>query len=163
MILLCTFSLSCLPSFCGNFCNDFRAVNGTIQLPSLYSSVLVSELVSELLQQLLHPPDTSGTQDPTRSVGMWDSSERSPLETAGFERREIIFEQKPGIFCGNLFCKSKTWYIFIFFWICLQTVWVRFLKSKIYGSKNSRIFEVRKIITVKISGKTLNIFTILMK
>lgn len=115
MILLCNFSLSCLLSFYGNFCNNFRIANGTIQFPSLCSSVLVSDFDMGLCSQLnrlcsssscslLTPP---GTLDPTSSVGMWDNSERNPLETAGLEQWEIIFEQKNDIFYWYFFLQVQ--------------------------------------------------------
>lgn len=103
-----------------------------------------------LLQQLLQPPDTSwnpGSHQVCRDVGQhW----KEPPGKSCFWN---YFWAKKGIFCWYLFCKSKTRSIFIFFWICLQTVWINFLKRNVYDLKNSSIFEVRKIIIVKISEK----------
>lgn len=38
---------------------------------------------------------------------MWDNSERNPLETAGFEQWEIIFEEKKAFSVGIFFVSPK--------------------------------------------------------
>lgn len=61
------------------------------------------------------------TLDPTSSVAMWDNTERRPLETAAFEQREIIFEQKFTFQVGIYFVGLKPNPFSYFSWfICKQ-------------------------------------------